>query len=170
MPSRRAFVTGGTGFIGSAIVRALVAEDTEVLALARRGSRLDNLAGLPIEILEGDLSDREALARGVEGRDEVYHCAALYAFWSRDRRDFERSNVEGSRAVVEAARRAGCERVVYTSSVATVAPIPGGVADERSWARAELAPGDYKRSKILAEQEVLRLAREEGAPVVFSTK
>ena len=166
MSPRRAFVTGGSGFIGSAIVRALVDEGAEVRALVRASSSRENLEGLPIELVEGDLGDEQALRRGLAGCDEAYHCAALYAFRSRGGEEFVRSNVEGSRNVVRAAAEAGVSRIVYTSSVATVKPIPGRAADESSQARAEDAPGHYKRSKILAEQEVLRLAREEGAPVV----
>jgi dihydroflavonol-4-reductase len=164
--ARRVFVTGGTGFIGSAIVRALLDEGSEVRALVRESSPRENLEGLPVEIVIGDLADERALDRGLDGCDEAYHCAALYAFRSRGADEFVRSNVDGSRRVVRAAQRAGVERIVYTSSVATVAPIRDRVADESSRARAETAPGHYKRSKILAEEEVLRLAREEGAPVV----
>jgi dihydroflavonol-4-reductase len=164
--ARRAFVTGGSGFIGSAIVRALVAEGSEVRALVRETSPRDNLEGLPVELIEGDLGDRNALARGLEGCDEAYHCAALYAFRSSGGEEFDRSNVEGSRNVVLAAQAAGVGRLVYTSSVATVKPIAGSSAEEESEAKAADAPGHYKRSKILAEAEVRRLAREEGAPVV----
>jgi dihydroflavonol-4-reductase len=163
---RRAFVTGGTGFIGSAILRALLDEGTEVRALARKGTPRDNVEGLNLEIVEGDLADREALRRGLSGCTELYHCAALYAFWAKDPAEFLRSNVDGSRDIVRLAMDAGVSRIVYTSSVATVAPIPDGVATEDSWAKVEDAPGHYKRSKILAEQEVLRLAREENAPVI----
>lgn len=163
---RRAFVTGGTGFIGSAIVRALVEEGTEVRALARRGSDRTNLEGLPVTVVEGDLSSPQPLAEAMEGCDEAYHCAALYAFWARDSRDFYASNVEGSRNVVRAAAWAKVGRIVYTSSVATVKPLPGGAADESRLVNPDDTPGHYKRSKVLAEAEVLRLAREEQAPVV----
>lgn len=166
MSARRAFVTGGSGFIGSGLVRALVEEGAEVRALVRPSSSRENLEGLPVELVEGDLADEAALRRGLEGCDEAYHCAALYAFRSRGGDEFVRSNVEGSARVVRAAAEAGVPRIVYTSSVATVKPIAGRAADESSQALAEEAPGHYKRSKILAELEVLRLARDEGAPVV----
>lgn len=166
MSARRAFVTGGSGFVGSAIVRALLEEGSEVRALVRASSPRANLEGLPIELIEGDLADETALAKGLEGCEEAYHCAALYAFGTRDEEEFVRSNVEGSRNVVRAAQAAGVSRIVYTSSVATVKPIPGRSADESSEAKAAEAAGPYKRSKILAEQEVRRLAAEEGAPVV----
>jgi dihydroflavonol-4-reductase len=167
--STTAFVTGGTGFVGSAVVRALLADGAGVRCLARPGSPRVNLSGLPVEIVEGDLTTttEAELARALEGCDEVHHCAALYAFWAPDPAEFERVNVAGSRLVVRAAMAAGVPRVVYTSSVATIQPIRDEAATEASWATLKDAPGHYKRSKILAEQEVLRLAREEGAPVVI---
>lgn len=166
--TRRAFVTGGSGFIGSAIVRALLEEGTRVTALVRSSSSLANLEGLPVELVRGDLDDEAALARAMEGAHEVHHCAALYSFWSRDPGEFHRTNVVGAANVVRAGVRAGVERIVYTSSVATVEPLPGGAADETRHVEPGDTPGHYKRSKVLAEREVLRLAREEGAPVVVT--
>lgn len=165
----RAFVTGGTGFVGSAIVRALLQDGTQVRCLVRRGTPLTNLDGLDVELVEGDLatSSEDELARAMTGCDELHHCAALYAFWAKDRTEFDRVNVEGTRRLVRAALRAGVSRIVYTSSVATVQPIRDAAAGESSWARIEDAPGPYKRSKIRAEQEALRLVREEGAPLVI---
>lgn len=164
----RAFVTGGTGFVGSAVARALAEDGASLSCLARRGTPLTNLSDLSARIVEGDLatSTEDELARALEGCDELHHVAALYAFWARDPGDFQRVNVEGTRKLVRAALRAGVQRIVYTSSVATVQPLPGIAATEDSWARVQDAAGPYKRSKILAEQEVLRLVREESAPIV----
>ena len=167
-PGRRAFVTGGTGFIGSAIVRALLEDGTAVRALVRPGASRENLADLTIETREGDLSDPDALARDVDGCQEVYHCAALYAFWAKDSREFYRANVEGTANILRAAARAGADRIVYTSSVATVTTRFGEAGDESGSVKVEDAPGHYKRSKILAEAEALRLHREEGVPVIVT--
>lgn len=162
----RAFVTGGTGFVGSAIIRALLESGASVRALVRPGTPRVNLDGLDIEIVEGTLADEDSLARAMEGCQEAHHCAALYAFWAQDPQEFYRANVDGSRNVARAAMRAGIERIVATSSVAAVGPLVGGIADETRFALAAEAPGHYKRSKILAEAELLRMAREEGAPIV----
>jgi dihydroflavonol-4-reductase len=166
---KRAFVTGGSGFVGSAIVRALIEDGVAVRALVREASPRGNLEGLPVEIVTADLAQasEDDLARLVEGCDEVHHSAALYAFWAKDETEFDRVNLDGTRSLVRAATRAGVSRFVYTSSVATVAPILDTAATEASVARLEDAAGPYKRSKILAEAEVLRLVREEQAPVVI---
>ncbi|MEM7248973.1 MAG: hopanoid-associated sugar epimerase [Acidobacteriota bacterium] len=165
MSERLAFVTGGTGFVGAAVIRALCAEGTRVRALVRPGSDRSNLAELDVELVEGDLSSREALLAGMTGCDEVHHCAALYAFWSADPAEFIESNVEGTRRIIQEAVEAKVSRFVHCSSVATVAPIRGKAATEDSQADPDKAPGPYKRSKILSEHEALRLAGE-GAPVV----
>ena len=164
----KAFVTGGTGFVGSAIARALLQDGAQVRALARPGTARTNLEGLEVDVVGGCLeaSTEDELTRLLEGTDELHHVAALYAFWARDPAEFDRVNVEGTRRLVRAALRAGVSRIVYTSSVATIQPIRDVAATEESWARVEDAPGPYKRSKIRAEQEVLRLVREEGAPIV----
>lgn len=167
--TRRAFVTGGSGFLGSAVVRALLDEGTEVRALVRPSSPRTNLEGLEhrgCELVEGDLESPDSLSRAVEGCDEAYHCAALYTFSTREPALFDRANVAGSENVVRAASAAGVARIVHTSSVAAVEPLAGGLADERREVDPQRTPGPYKRSKVLAERAVLRLAREEGCPVV----
>ncbi|MFP4615626.1 MAG: hopanoid-associated sugar epimerase [Thiohalorhabdus sp.] len=160
-------VTGGTGFVGSALVRSLLAAGHRVRVLTRRGSSRANLAGLPVEVAEGDLADPATLAPALEGCRALFHAAADYRLWVPDPERMYRANVEGTRILMRAAARAEVERVVYTSSVATLAArADGEPADEgRSAPEAEQI-GPYKRSKVLAEAEVLRQAREEGLPAV----
>ena len=121
----KAFVTGGTGFIGANIVRLLLDKGLEVRALCRLGAPLDNLAELDLDIVEGDLEDERSLRRGMEGCELVFHAAALYSFWVRPRERIYRINVDGTRHVMEAALAARVERVIYTSSVATLGPSSG---------------------------------------------
>ena len=116
----RAFVTGGNGFVGSAVVRHLLAESTEVRVLVRAGGDTRLLDGLPVEIVTGDLADREALRRGCEGCDEAYHVAALFSFWGHDWDEFYATNVDGTRNALQAAWDAGVPRIVHTSSIATL--------------------------------------------------
>lgn len=161
-------VTGGTGFVGSAVIRKLLARGETVRTLARpRGDRR-NLDGLDIEIIEGDLLDPASLTRAAAGCSALYHVAADYRLWVPDPDAMLRANVEGSRAVIRAACDAGAARVVYTSSVATLGlPSDGRPGDETTPASLADMIGPYKRSKYLAEEEVRRLVREEGAPVVI---
>lgn len=161
-------VTGGTGFVGSAVIRRLLARGEAVRALARpRGDRR-NLDGLDVEIVEGDLLDPASLKRAAAGCTGLYHVAADYRLWVPDPDAMLKANVEGSRAVIRAACAAGARRVVYTSSVATLGiPGDGGDGDEETPVSLADMIGPYKRSKFLAEQEVHRLVREEGAPVVI---
>jgi dihydroflavonol-4-reductase len=149
----RAFVTGATGFIGSHVARALLGHGWDVRALVRPAAHSHRQAQLPadIERIQGDVEDVDALKRGVRGCDAVFHVAALYELWAPRPERFYAVNVEGTRNVLEAAKRADVPRVVYTSSVATVKP--GG--DESGFADPEAACGHYKRSKILAERVAL---------------
>lgn len=155
------FVTGGTGFVGSHLVRRLLETGARVRALARQTSRLDNLAGLPLEIVTGDLLDAESLRAGMRGCRRVYHCAADYRLWLPHRDEIYRNNVEGTRTVLQTAQECGVEQVVYTSSVATLK-----LPDDGSLSREELPVteadmiGDYKRSKFLAERVAEQFARE----------
>lgn len=161
-------VTGGTGFVGSAVIRRLLARGQAVRALARPGSDRRNLAGLDIEVAEGDLLDRASLTRAAAGCTGLYHVAADYRLWVPDPAAMLKANVEGSRDVIRAACAAGATRVVYTSSVATLGiPKDGGLGDEDTPVSEADMIGPYKRSKFLAEAEVRRLAGEEGAPVVI---
>lgn len=163
-----ALVTGATGFVGSAVARRLLAEGEAVRALVRPQSDRGNLAGLDLEVVVGDLTDAASLARAVAGCDAVFHVAADYRLWIRDPEAMRRTNVDGSRALIRAACDAGADRIVYTSSVATLGIDGTGLpADEDT--RSALADmiGHYKRSKFLAEEAVRNMAREEGAPVVI---
>ncbi len=160
-------VTGATGFVGSAVVRALLARGHRVRVLARPNSNRRNLAGLSVEIAEGTLEDSRSLTRAVAGCRYLYHVAADYRIWVPDPAPMFRANVEGTRDLLTAALEAGAERVVYTSSVATLGLIHGGSADENTPSSAEDMIGPYKRSKFAAEEVVRGLARERGLPVVI---
>lgn len=162
----RAFVTGGTGFIGSNVVRVLLERNVGVRALCRPGSNRANLDGLKVEIVEGDLRDPASLRRGMTGCDLVFHAGALYSFWVRPRRLIYDVNVEGTRSVFDAAKAAGVERIVYTSSVAALGLRDDGLpADETTETSLDQVVGDYKKSKYLAEQVALEYAKE--IPIVI---
>lgn len=164
---KRAFVTGGTGFIGASVVRALLADGWTVRALVRRGGDRRNLAGLPVEQVEGDLDDRAHLSSLIGGCEAVFHLAACYSLWARDRDLVYRVNVEGTKNLLAASRRARVRRVVHTSSVAAIGvPAPGCIADERMETRLADLVGDYKRSKFLAEESAREAVRD-GLDVVI---
>lgn len=153
MAAQRAFVTGGTGFIGANLVRLLLDQGYQVRVLVRPSSCLDNLAGLAVETVVGDLDDPQ-LVKALEGCQVLFHVAAHYSLWRSDRKALYRSNVLGTRNILAAAHKAGVERTVYTSSVAAIGvPTAGGVADETYQSPLEKLVGDYKKSKLLAEQE-----------------
>jgi dihydroflavonol-4-reductase len=157
----RALVTGATGFVGAAVARALIAEGWQVRALVREGSNRCNLQGLPAELAVGDLTDRASLDRAVAGCEALFHVAADYRLGAPDPSQLYRANVEGTRHILAAALQAGVERVVYTSSVATVGiPADGTPGDETTPVSLEGMIGHYKRSKFLAEQAALAAARD----------
>ncbi len=168
MPSTDlALVTGATGFVGSAVVRALLAGGLRVRALARRSSPKANLDGLDIELAEGDMRDAGAVRDAAEGARYVFHVAADYRLWAPDPEEIMRANVEGTRTVMEAAAGAGAERIVYTSSVATLKPLAGGTpADETSALSEDEAIGAYKKSKVAAERLVEAMVGD-GLPAVI---
>ena len=163
--SRTAFLTGGTGFVGANLARALLADGWVVRALARPGSDLRNLAGLPLEVVEGDLSDAN-LAAKIGPADGVFHVAAHYSLFRKDRAALMASNVGGTRNLLASARAAGVRRTIYTSSVAAIGVKHGALADESHQSSPERLIGAYKRSKYLAEQEALAAARA-GQDVVI---
>jgi len=163
----KALVTGSTGFVGAAVVRALNATGTEVRVLIRRDSDLRNLGGLKVEQAYGDLRDRDSLRRALSGCQQLYHVAAHYALWAKDPSVFYEVNVTGTRTLLETARDLGIERIVYTSTIGAIGlPIGGGLGTEETPVSLSHMAGDYKRSKYMAEQEVLKLARA-GLPVVI---
>ena len=160
----RAFVTGSTGFIGSAVTRALLKDGHQVVALVEPGVDRAALDGLDVDVVEGDLRDPVAVRRAMAGCRSVYHVAALYRFFSRDPAAFYEVNVGGSRSVMAAAGEAGVEKVVYTSTVGTLGLDHDRPATELDYPDITHLFGSYKRSKYVAEHEVLRAAAE-GLPV-----
>ncbi len=163
----RALVTGATGFVGAAVVRRLLREGVTVRALVRAQSDRRNLAGLELECVEGDLQLPESLRGALRGCEALFHVAAEYRLWTRDPASLYRSNVDGTRLLLEAAREVGVARIVYTSSVATLRLREDRTAsDESDVAQLSDMIGHYKRSKFLAEQWVTAAARE-GLPVVI---
>jgi dihydroflavonol-4-reductase len=167
----RVVVTGAAGFIGSAVLRALLARGASVTAVIEPGADTADEALAGAEgVVVADVAQPGALDAALAGARFCVHTAARYSFWPKDPEHFYTTNVEGSRHVVGAAWRAGVERVCYTSSVATIGlqrTEDGGAADEDDYAHVEHLFGNYKRSKYVAEHEVLRLAAE-GAPVVLT--
>jgi dihydroflavonol-4-reductase len=160
-------VTGANGFLGAAVVRALVAGGDRVRAFVRPNSDRRNLRGMDVEEALGDVTDRESLRRAVAGCSGVYHVAADYRLWVVDPAPMFRTNIEGSLNVLEAAAVAGVPRLVYTSSVAVLGINPDRTpADEDTPVTVEQMIGSYKRSKFLAEAAVRGRAREIGYPVV----
>lgn len=162
-----ALVTGANGFIGAAVVRALLASGESVRAFVRAGSDRRNLDGLAVEFAEGDLRAPQTLAAALVGCRAVFHVAADYRLWVPDIAPMLETNVQGSLNVLNAAKAAGVERVVYTSSVATLGiRRDRGPADEATPVTVDDMIGAYKRSKFLAEQAVVRRAGEIGLDVV----
>jgi dihydroflavonol-4-reductase len=160
-------VTGGTGFIGANVARELVAAGATVRVLARPGGDRRALAGVKVEIVEGDLLDRASVRRALGGVRSVYHVAADYRLWTPDPAMLYRTNVDGTRVVLEAAAEAGVTRVVHTSSVGAVGiPEDGRPGTEDTPVTLADMVGHYKRSKFLAEQVALGFARR-GLPVVI---
>ena len=155
----RTLVTGATGFVGSAVLRHLLDAGHEVRALVRPAG---------VTVVEGDLSDKESLRGTVQGCDYLFHVAADYRLWIPDPAVVYRINVDGTRDLIEIATDAGVKKIIYTSSVATLGLTADRTpADEETPVALQDMVGHYKRSKYLAEQEVNRLVREQGAPVVI---
>ena len=161
-------VTGASGFVGSAVARKLVEAGFSVRALVRGTSPRAHLAGLGLDFFEGDLRDRKSVERAIAGMRYTFHVAADYRLWARDPSEIFASNVEGTRNLMEEAMRAGVERVIYTSSVATIALRTDGMAaDETSPLREDQGIGAYKRSKIAAERLVEAMVAERGLAAVI---
>jgi dihydroflavonol-4-reductase len=161
-------VTGASGFVGSAVARALLGAGYPVRALVRPSSPRGNLAHLDVERVEGDMRDVAAVARAMAGVRYVMHVAADYRLWSRDRDEIRRNNVAGTKAVMEAALRGGVERIVYTSSVAALALRADGQPADESVAMDETAAvGAYKRSKVAAQELVEAMIASDALPAVI---
>ena len=163
----RALVTGATGFVGSAVARALLREGWQVRTLVRLNSNRRNLERLEVETVVGDLSDRSSLEHAVAGCEALFHVAADYRLGARNPQELYRTNVEGTRNVLNASRIGGVGRVIYTSSVATIGiPADGSPGSEVTPVALSDMIGHYKRSKFLAEQ-VARDAAQAGGSVVI---
>ncbi|MGH9365212.1 MAG: hopanoid-associated sugar epimerase [Thermoanaerobaculia bacterium] len=160
-------VTGGTGFVGAHVVRALLARGRAVRCLVRPGSRRGNLDGLPVELVEGDLNEPASLSRALAGVETLYHCAADYRLWAKDAGQLYSTNVSGTENILAAAARARVPRVVYTSSVGALGLARDGTpADETTPVSREDVIGHYKKSKYDAERVADAWVRR-GLPVVI---
>jgi dihydroflavonol-4-reductase len=168
----KVFVTGATGFLGSHVARALAAQGADLRLLVRPTSDLQNIADVKAERITGDLRDPGSIEKAVSACEAVFHVAADYRLWVRDPEQMYRSNVEGTRTLLEAARKQHVRRVVYTSSVATMGftstngHVPGQLADEASPVSLANMIGHYKRSKFMAEQVAFEAAKS-GLDVVI---
>ena len=164
----KSLVTGANGFVGSAVVRCLLAAGHEVRCLVRPGSDRRNLDKLTVEISEGDLRDTASLQRAVADCDSLFHVAADYRLWVPDPETMYDINVRGAQALILAAAEAGIKRMTYTSSVATLGLNPDGApANEETPSSLASMTGHYKRSKFLAEQAVQQLTDEHKLPLVI---
>ncbi len=160
-------VTGAAGFLGSHVTRQLVARGEEVRVLMRTSSSNRAISDLSLEYVTGDLRDAASLERAMTGVQRVFHVAADYRLWAKRSQDIYDSNVGGTKNLLAAAKKAGIERLVYTSTVATIAVDRPELPNESTDAKLEEMIGHYKRSKWMAEQEVLSAAKE-GLPVVVA--
>ena len=160
-------VTGASGFVGAAVARAALARGFKTKVLMRPTASHANIKGLDVEPVSGDMRDVGSMAVALKGARYLFHVAADYRLWARDPSEIERNNFQGARATMQAALRAGVERLVYTSSVAALKPGNGEAVDETSRHTPQSAIGAYKRSKLVAEREVERMVADEGLPAVI---
>jgi dihydroflavonol-4-reductase len=163
----RALVTGATGFVGHWVAKALIDEGTAVRVLARPESDRRNLIGLQVEVAEGDLRDRESLDAVLQGCEELYHVAAFYSSAEDDCTLLYEINVGGTKAILKAARRAGVQRIVHTSTIGAIGrPADGGLPTEEAEFDLWDVSSHYAKSKYLAEV-VARLMAQDGLPIVI---
>jgi dihydroflavonol-4-reductase len=164
----KTLITGANGFVGSAVLRLLIENGHEVCALVRHGSDKRNFKGIDLELIEGDLRNTESLKQAVKKCNLLFHIAADYRLWIPDPDSMYKTNVEGTRNLIIAATDAGVEKIVYTSSVATLGlNVNGTPSDETTPVSLENMVGHYKRSKFLAEQEVSKLVKDQSCPVTI---
>src|SRR6266478_3487573 len=167
MSGEKTLVTGAAGFLGSHVTRQLVARGADVRVLLRPSSNNRAIADLPLEYFTGDLRDAASLERALAGVQRVFHVAADYRLWAKRSQDIYDSNVGGTKNLLEAAKRAGVEQFIYTSTVATIAVDRSAQPNESTDAKLREMIGHYKRSKWLAEKEVLDAARN-GFPAIVA--
>ncbi len=168
MPNEISLVTGATGFVGSAVARALIAAGHRVRVLVRPRSNRRNVEGLPVDVRVGDLEDRASLEAALAGCSALFHVAADYRLWVRDPAAMDRVNVAGTETIMRAAQAAGVRRVVYTSSVAVLGRNPDATpADESTPSELADMIGPYKRSKFLAEEKLREMIGTAGLPAVI---
>jgi dihydroflavonol-4-reductase len=160
-------VTGASGFVGAAVARKALARGFRVKVLMRTTASRANIEGLDVEAVAGDMRDAASMTVAMQGARYLFHVAADYRLWARDSSEIARNNLDGARATMSAALRAGVERVVYTSSVAALKPGNGNAVDETSRHTPQSVIGAYKLSKLLAEREVERMIAEEALPAVI---
>ena len=160
-------VTGAAGFLGSHIARQLVARGENVRVMLRPSSQNRAIADLPLEYVTGDLRDTASLDRAMRGIQRVFHAAADYRLWAKHSQDIYDSNVGGTKNILAAAKRAGVEQFIYTSTVATIAVDRPAQPNESTDSKLEEMIGHYKRSKWMAEREALNAAKE-GLPVIVA--
>jgi dihydroflavonol-4-reductase len=160
-------VTGASGFVGAAVARAALVRGYRVKVLMRPTASRANIEGLDVEIAAGDMRDVGSMTSALQGTRYLFHVAADYRLWARDPLEIGRNNLEGARATMAAALRAGVERVVYTSSVAALKPGKGEAVDETSRHTPQSVIGAYKLSKLLAEREVERMIAQERLAAVI---
>jgi dihydroflavonol-4-reductase len=161
-------VTGASGFVGAAVARAALASGYAVRALVRAASARTNLADLNVELAEGDMRDPEAVARAMAGVNSLFHVAADYRLWAPNPDEILHTNCDGTRILMQAAQNAGVQRIVYTSSVATLTIPPDGTpGDETRSLPLDKAIGAYKRSKVAAEIIVKDMIAQQGLPAVI---
>lgn len=167
MRSMTTLVTGASGFLGSHVARQLVARGEDVRVLLRPSSHNRAIGDLSLEYVTGDLLDPASLERALKGVHRVFHVAADYRLWARRKREIYNCNVGGTKNLLEAAKRAGVQQFIYTSTVATIAVDRPQPPNEFTDAKLEEMVGHYKRSKWMAEQEVRKAARE-GFPAIIA--
>jgi len=160
----KALVTGATGFVGGNLVRELLKQGFQVRALVRQNSDRRNISGLEIDVVLGDLRDKVSLDRALEGCDVLFHVAAAYTFWTPDPAVIYETNVQGTENILTAARDAGIQKVIYTSTESTIGVTGHELGSEETEATLDGLSGHYKKSKLLAEKLALQMC-DQGLPL-----